>query len=142
MKQLTLLLTILMFGFSAMATSAVTISTTTTASTVSEKKSDFSVAKTKIIEKFQQKIAKKLQKANPNPGVDFKDPVKKWLWYGLTGWVAAVALYIVSAVVGVGSVTAGTGAGLGLAGILGLIGGLVGLAGTVCFVIWLVKKFG
>ena len=77
----------------------------------------------KRMDKIQKKVAKwenKLQKK----GVDFSDPVNKWLWYAIFAWVAAVVFYIL--------------AGL-TAGAFWYLGYLASLAGTVFFVIWLLK---
>ena len=70
-------------------------------------------------------VAKKfLAKAN----IDLEDEVEKWMWFWIFGWVAAIALSIVGAIIGSTIIT--------------LIASLVGLAGSVCLVLWLVKRFG
>jgi beta-lactamase regulating signal transducer with metallopeptidase domain len=66
---------------------------------------------------FFAKLAKK---------IDFKDPVEKWLWFGIFGWGASILLYILAYAVP----------------FLWILGALAGLFGTVCIVIWLIKKFG
>ncbi|MEO5583751.1 MAG: hypothetical protein ABIR66_13755 [Saprospiraceae bacterium] len=74
-----------------------------------------------MVEKFMtKKMAKK--------AIDFKDPVNKWLWFGIFGWGAGLLLWIIA-----GSVFSGG---------IGLLASLAWLFGTVSFVIWLVKKFG
>jgi hypothetical protein len=149
MKQIKLFLMMAVFCFTAVTTQAIQSVTmnvpaieTAATTNVSAKKTLVEKFKAKVAETQAKLIAKKLAK----PGVDFSDPVKKWLWYALTAWAAGILLYIIATVVGVGSVaSATTGAvstGLGISGILWLIGGLLSLAGTICFVIWLVKKFG
>jgi hypothetical protein len=74
-------------------------------------------------------------------GVDFKDPVKKWLWFAVLGWAAGLVLYIIAVATAVGTVSTGTGAGLGISAILGILGWACFLFGGISFVIWLVKKF-
>lgn len=77
---------------------------------------------------LQKMMVKKMHKK----AVDFKDPVNKWLWFGILGWGAGLLLSIISWSV----VTAGG------FGVLWLLASLAYLFGTVSFVIWLVKKFG
>jgi ABC-type multidrug transport system fused ATPase/permease subunit len=86
--------------------------------------------------KAQKRMAK-LEKLFKKAGVDFKDPVNKWMWFWIFGWAAAIVLAIVGAAIVVGTV----GTGFGIGGIIALIGWLAGLFGTVSLVIWLVKKF-
>ena len=72
----------------------------------------------KLQKKMENKIAKK--SANADGGVDFSDPVDKWMWFWIFGWGLAILL--------------------GLVG-LGTLGWIVGVAGTVALILWLVKKF-
>lgn len=81
----------------------------------------------KKIEKMQDKIARK--------GVDFDDPVKKWMWFWIFGWGASLVLSILAAAL----FTSTLGGGFGGAAILWLLASLAGLFGTVSLVIWLVK---
>ena len=74
----------------------------------------------------QKYLAKKMAKK----AIDFKDPVNKWLWFGVFGWGAGLVLWIIAA---------GVSSGFGL---IGVLASLAWLFGTVSFVIWLVKKFG
>ena len=145
MKQVKLLLMMAVFCFTAMTTYA-TQAASTDLSTLTNPTTETISAKKGLVAKFTAKVAEVktnlIAKKYAKPGVDFSDPVKKWLWYALFSWLGGILLYIISAIVGVGSVTAGATTGLGLAGILGLIGGILSLAGTVFFVIWLIKKFG
>lgn len=99
----------------------------------------------KAIQKLERKEAKNqkrlalvqkmMMKNYAKKAVDFKDPVNKWLWFGVFGWGAAFVLWILAAALV-------TGGGFLGGGFLGLLASLVGLFGTISFVIWLVKKFG
>jgi hypothetical protein len=80
-------------------------------------------------------VQKYLAKNMAKKAVDFKDPVNKWLWFGVFGWGAGLVLWIIAAAVV-------TGGGFLGGGFLGLLASLAWLFGTVAFVIWLVKKFG
>ncbi len=80
----------------------------------------------KRIALVQKYLAKKMTKK----AIDFKDPVNKWLWFGVFGWGAGLVLWIIAA---------GVSSGFGL---IGVLASLAWLFGTVSFVIWLVKKFG
>lgn len=80
----------------------------------------------KRIALVQKYLAKKMAKK----AIDFKDPVNKWLWFGVFGWGAGLVLWIIAA---------GVSSGFGL---IGVLASLAWLFGTVSFVIWLVKKFG
>ena len=93
-----------------------------------ERKEARSQKRLAIVQKLMMKNASK-------KAVDFKDPVNKWLWFGVFGWGAAFVLWILAAALV-------TGGGFLGGGVLGLLASLVGLFGTVSFVIWLVKKFG
>lgn len=80
-------------------------------------------------------VQKYLAKNMAKKAIDFKDPVNKWLWFGVFGWGAGLVLWILAAAVT-------TGGGFLGGGFLGLLASLAWLFGTVAFVIWLVKKFG
>ncbi len=69
-----------------------------------------------------QKKTAKLQKMLEKAGIDFKDPVKKWLWFGLALWLASAVMWALPAI--------------------WTLAGIVGLAGTICIIVWLVKEFG
>ncbi len=75
-------------------------------------------------------------------GIDLDDPVKKWLWYAIIGVGGAIVLSILASVLAVGAVSTGASTGVGISLLLGIFAGLLYLAGTVAFVIWLIKKFG
>jgi hypothetical protein len=87
--------------------------------------------------KAQKRMAK-LEKFLKKAGVDFKDPVNKWMWFWIFGWGIALLVNIIAAV----AVTGGAFGAGGLWILLGTIALLAGLFGTVSLVIWLVKKFG
>lgn len=102
-------------------------------------------AEAKVIQKAEKKqvrtqkriavVQKFLAKNMAKKAIDFKDPVNKWLWFGVFGWGAGLVLWIIAAAVV-------TGGGFLGGGFLGLLASLAWLFGTVAFVIWLVKKFG
>jgi ABC-type multidrug transport system fused ATPase/permease subunit len=93
--------------------------------------------------KFAKKLAKMERRFEKfaSKGVDFKDPIKKWMWFWIFGWAAALVLFIVAVAVAAAAVTTTTGvsAGFGAAGIIYLLGYLCGLFGSVSLIIWLVK---
>lgn len=78
--------------------------------------------------KVQKRVAK-FEKLFKKAGIDFQDPVEKWLWYGIFGCGAAVVLSILWR------------AGTASFGLLGALSSLLLLAGIICLVIWVVKKF-
>jgi len=81
--------------------------------------------------KRQQKATKRFNKVKnllAKANIDLDDEVEKWMWFWIFGWGAAIALSIIAAIIGSVIVSA--------------LASLVGLAGTVCLVLWLVKKFG
>ncbi len=120
---------------------AITSSTTVSASTIAQQSTEL---------KKEFKIKKKLnliERAFGKKGIDFSDPVKKWLWFWLFGWLAAVVFYILAAVTAVSTAAtattaAGAGTGGGIALIFGILGLVCALGAGVCFVVWLIKKFG
>jgi ABC-type multidrug transport system fused ATPase/permease subunit len=91
--------------------------------------------------KFSKKLAKMQRRFEKfaSKGVDFKDPVKKWMWFWILGWAAALILIIIAGVVVVGSAATVSTGGFGAAGILYLLGWLCGLFGSVSLIIWIVK---
>ena len=85
----------------------------------------------------QFKMQKRMAKAEnfmQKHSFSFDDPVGKWLVYACIGWGAGIILGVIAAA----SLTAGTVSSFG---ILYLLAYLCYLAGTVSFVVWLVKKF-
>ena len=95
---------------------AIVSSTHATATTVEQQSSAL-----KKEFKAQKKVAK-LQKMLEKAGIDFKDPVKKWLWFGLGLWLLSAVMWALPG--------------------LWYLAGLVSLAGTICIIVWLVKMFG
>lgn len=75
----------------------------------------------KKLTKIQKRFFGKGQK------VDFQDPVEKWKWFWIFGWAAGLVLY-----------------SIGWVGVspLWYLGYLCWVAGTVCLIIWLLKKTG
>lgn len=89
--------------------------------------------KQKRAAKKQKRFEKRMAKVKDfmeKKGVDFTDPVDKWLWFAIFGWGAAILLSIILSIAPWGFWT------------VGWLISIVGLAATVCFVIWLLKKFG
>lgn len=93
-------------------------------------------AEVKEIKKEQRKVERieRIQKELQKYGVDFSDPVNKWMWYWIFAWGAAIVVSILA-----WGILSSTVSGFG---ILGLLSSLLWLAGTISLVIWLVKKFG
>jgi hypothetical protein len=94
-----------------------------------------------------QKKLSKIERFFAKRAMDFSDPVKKWLWFWVLGWAAALVFYIIALVIAAAAVTtiSSTGAvsgGVGAAGIFWLLGALAGLFGTVSLIIWFIKKNG
>ena len=83
--------------------------------------------------KMQQREAKATHFLSKH-GIDFQDPVNKWMWFWIFGWGAALVLSIV------GAATVATGS-VGSFGLIYLLASLCGLFGTISLVVWLVKKF-
>jgi hypothetical protein len=88
------------------------------------------IQKSFIAKKMTKFMSKRFAKAGG--GIDLQDPVEKWMWFWIFGWGAGLVLSILAS-----AVTFGTGFSIfwGLASLLWL-------AGSVCLVIWLLKKFG
>jgi hypothetical protein len=103
-----------------------------TEQSVTKSKSNQEAAKELKKQFKQEKRMAKMEKIMSKLGIDFSDPVQKWLWFAIIAWAAAIVLYIVSAILSVGGVFSP----------LWYVGYLAGLAGTVCFVIWIVKLLG
>ncbi len=124
MKNLNILslLVIIALLFAAQPASAVvTVQNGETMTGVISKKE---LKKQERLEKVMTKVQKKMDKMEKK-GVDFSDPVNKWLWFAIFAWVAAIALYILGIFVP----------------FVSWLGYLVGLAGSVFFIIWLLKVF-
>ena len=94
---------------------------------------------TKKEQRQQKRLEKRLKKMEKK-GVDFSDPVNKWLWYAIFAWGASVVLSILLSILFRATLLGG--GGFGLYYLLWVLTGLLGLAGGISFVIWLIKKFG
>jgi hypothetical protein len=108
----------IVFGFFLMniPVQATTLVTSSEATTINIEKQ-----KTELKKEFKkQKRAEKLAKFLAKAGIDFQDPVEKWLWFGIIGLLGGIVLGWT---------------------VLWALGGLVSAAGFVCIVIWAVKKF-
>jgi hypothetical protein len=116
--QLSLLVILAVWLFAVPAHAIIVPKTTTAASpSIEQQKKDL-----KKEFKAQKRLAKMeriLKRA-----IDFNDPVEKWMWFWIFGWGIAVVLstFLWSSVV--------------------YLPGLFWAAGTVCLIIWIVKKFG
>ncbi|MBK8967505.1 MAG: hypothetical protein R3D58_05530 [Saprospiraceae bacterium] len=71
--------------------------------------------------------------------VDFSDPVDKWMWFWIFGWAAGLLLSILAAAVTTGGIYSGS---FGFGAVLFTFAWLAWLFGSVCLIVWLVKKFG
>jgi hypothetical protein len=94
---------------------------------VVEKKADFLMEKSVNSKSMKRalKMAKFLGLGDGNK-VDFQTEPDKWMWFWIFGWGLAIILSILGVFIP----------------FIYWIGYLCGLAGTVCLVIWLLKKFG
>lgn len=129
--------TLLMVAFALLAP----LTTSRAATAVSAKEAREAFVKKVVDSKFEkaadskmgQKLTKKMAKFQKFLGkgggkkVDFNDPVDKWMWFWLLGWAAGVVLYSF---------------GWFVAAPFWYLGYLCMLGGTVCLVIWLLKKSG
>ena len=82
----------------------------------------------RLEKKLNKKAAKWMKRLAKKADIDFDDPVDRWLWLWIISWGIAIVLSIL---------------GYGVGGLLirGTLAWLLWLAGTVFFIIWLVKKF-
>ena len=90
-----------------------------TTATVNKKELKKQERMEKMMDKFQKKMDKMESK-----GIDRNDPVGKWLWFAILAWILAIVLYILAAFT---------------FGAFWYIAYLASLAGTIFFVIWLLK---
>ena len=81
------------------------------------------------IDRLEQHLKRKLSKKSEgeNIRIDLRDHTEKWMWYWIIGWALGALITIPAAIIG--------------SNILSLFAGLFFVAGTVCLIIWLVKKF-
>ncbi|MEI6409051.1 MAG: hypothetical protein WCR52_06695 [Bacteroidota bacterium] len=78
----------------------------------------------KKMAKFQKRIAKKIAEGKK---IDFQTEPDKWMWFWIFGWGAGFLLYSF---------------GYFIAAPFWWLGYLCMLAGTICLVVWLLKKSG
>ena len=78
----------------------------------------------KKVAKFQKRMAKKMADGQK---VDFQTEPDKWMWFWIFGWGAGFLLYSF---------------GYFIAAPFWYLGYLCMLAGTVCLIVWLLKKSG
>jgi len=95
----------------------------TTATTASTKVDKQTKKQLKRQERFEKRMAK-FQAKMEKKGVDFSDPVDKWLWFAIFGWGAAIVLTILSYAIA----------------IFALLSWLAWSFGGVSFIVWLIKK--
>lgn len=88
---------------------------------------------------FSNMVNKKMAKSTNKALGGLDDPVDKWFWYWLILWGLGLLLTIIASAVAVGGAFSG---GFGVAWVLYLLGWFAWLGGTVCGIIWLVKKLG
>lgn len=153
-KQLIILCSLMMFLGLSLPQSYAVGTATTPVTTVNENGEAEKTAlrtskkKGKIAQFFQKKKAQakglglmvkaswKMMKAGK---IDLKDDVEKWKWFWILGWAAAVVLYILAIIFGIGSVVSGTGSGFGLANLFSWLGYACGIFGTISLIMYLVK---
>ena len=80
----------------------------------------------KIKKKFG-KIQEKLKRKNIRAAIDFGHPVDKWLWYGVTAFVASLALWLIARIL--------------VFSVFSYLSYLAGLAAAIFFFIWLYNVF-
>jgi len=86
-----------------------------------------------------EKKASKFKLFKKGNRVDFSHPVDKWMWFWIFGWAAGLLLSIIAAAVTTGGIYSGS---FGAGAVLFTFAWLAWLFGSVCLVVWLVKKFG
>lgn len=77
------------------------------------------------LEKKMAKFTEKMEKMNQNQAIDFSDPVDKWLWYAIFGWIGAIVFYSL---------------GYFAFGFFWWIGYLLAAFASIAFLIWILKK--
>lgn len=89
----------------------------------------------KRLERMQNKMKKK------GMDVDFSDPIQKWLWFAIMGWVAGILLVAVALLLLLFGSAAVVTTGVGVVGALIIAGRVLMFLGTVSLIIWGVKVF-
>ena len=113
---------LLLIGAFSLATVSPTFAITSVATTSTTSATTIAQQNANLKNEFKmQKKASKFQRLLQKAGIDFKDPVEKWLWIGLLLWLIGAVMWALPNV--------------------WYLAGLVTLAGTICIIVWLVKKF-
>jgi hypothetical protein len=124
MKQITLLLTLIVFCFSAITATAAVATAPATTTTITAQKADVPAWKMKIVEKFKAKAISKLTKKGVDADGLLAKDAKWWLKAWLLLWLASILFYII------GALTVGA---------LWYVGYLLSGLGGIAFVIWILK---
>ena len=131
-KFFTMMFLMVAFTFSSFATNPISPNAIDFEKTIKVEKKMTKATKmiTKLAQskagKWMMKKATQVNKIAASLGVDFSDPVMKWLYYAIIGVVAGTVLYSV---------------GIFAFSPLYYIAGLVYLAGVICFWYWVYLKF-
>ena len=83
------------------------------------------MTESKMGKKAEKMTKKMFKKFGGDSKVDFKSEPERWMWFWLAGWALGVLFYIAAWIVWP----------------LWYLGALCWLGGTICLVIWLLKKF-
>lgn len=75
----------------------------------------------RLEKRLEKKATRLLKKLSRRAAIDLNDPVEKWMWFWLLAWGGGLVLSVLG---------------------LGWLGWLLFVGGTVCLVIWLVRRSG
>ncbi len=137
MKNVCTILTLvlcLVFTQSAMAITTPTNSADVKTEVVEKEMTKKEVRQLKKQERKAERLKKRIAKFEKKMERRGSDDSKKWMWFWILGWGAALVLPIIALAIG-------TSGGFGIAGVLLLLAGLAGTFGTISLIVWLVKKF-
>jgi Flp pilus assembly protein TadB len=118
MKQITLLLTLIAFCFSAITATAAVATAPATTTTITAQKADMPAWKMKIVEKFKSKLEKQLNKKAPAEDINIPGSTRTWLIYWIVGLLASIVLAFI---------------------LPPIVYQLLGTATLVAFIIWVLK---